>query len=64
MGKLIEMVTLTFLGMFAMGNIDKVADGAKDVGSYGVTTGTTAELLFFLVVFIVIALIMQSYFRD
>lgn len=64
MAKLWEMVSLTFLGMFAMGNIDSVADGAKDVGSYGVTTGSVAELLFFLIVFIVIALIMQSYFRD
>lgn len=64
MTKLWEVVTLTFLGSFAMGNIDTLTSGTKDVGSYGVTTGTIGELVFFLAVFMVIATIWKMYLSN
>jgi len=62
MVKVWEMVSLTFLGLFAMGNIDGLSSSAKDVGAYGTATGSAAEILFFLFVFAVVAIVIRSYF--
>jgi hypothetical protein len=59
-----EVVSITLLGLFAMGSIDGVSSGAKDVGSYGTTTVSAVEIFFFLFVFAVIAIIIRAYFNQ
>lgn len=64
MAKVWETVAIVFLGLFAMGNIDGVADSVKDVGAYGTSTGSAAELFFFLFVFFVVVLVLRAYFSE
>lgn len=59
-----ELVTLTFLGMFTMGNIDSLTETAMDVGVYGTNTGDAVNLMFFLFVFLVIAVVSKNYFSS
>lgn len=62
MVKVWEMVSIVFLGLFAMGNIDGVASSSFDVGAYGTSTGDIASLFFFLFVFAVIGIVVRAYF--
>lgn len=57
-----EVVSLVLLGIFAMGSIDSLSSGAKDVGSYGTSTGSAVEIFFFLFVFAVVAIVIRAYF--
>lgn len=59
-----EMVSVVFLGLFAMGNIDNIASSSLDVGSYGTSTGEIGGLFFFLFVFAVVAIMIRSYFSN
>jgi len=61
--KVWEMVSIVFLGLFAMGNIDNISSGSLDVGAYGTSTGYIAGLMFFLFVFAVVAIVLKSYFE-
>lgn len=62
MVKVWEMVSIVFLGLFAMGNIDNISSSSLDVGSYGTSTGDVAGLMFFLFVFAVIGIVVRAYF--
>jgi hypothetical protein len=64
MVKLIEMVSIAFLGLFAMGQVDKLASDLTDIGAYGTSTGSIGELFFFLIIFLVIVLVSKAYFTD
>lgn len=57
-----ELVSIVFLGLMAMGNIDSVDVGLMDVGSYGTGTGDAVSLMFFLFVFAVIGVSVRTYF--
>lgn len=60
--KLIEFVSLLFFGLFAMGQVDNLADSATNIGAYGVSTGSIGELFFFLLIFFFVALTSRAYF--
>jgi hypothetical protein len=59
-----ELVTLTFLGVFTMGNIDSLTSSVMDIGAYGTSTGDAVNLMFFLFVFLVIAVVSKNYFSS
>lgn len=62
--KLIEFVTIVFLGIFSMGQIDSLAESATDIGAYGVGTGTIGELFFYMLVFLLVAVVSRSYLAE
>lgn len=62
--KVWELVSIVFLGIFAMGNISEVGLSLKDVGSFGTSTGDAAGLLFFLFTFAVIGIAVRIYFNE
>lgn len=56
-----EMVSIVFLGLFAMGSIDSLGSSAKDIGVYGTSTGGAAEIFFFLTVAAVVFVALRNY---
>jgi len=64
MVKLIEMVSIVFLGLFAMGQVDNLSSSMTNIGAYGTGTGSVGELFFFLIIFLVIVLVSRAYFVD
>jgi hypothetical protein len=56
-------ISITFLGLFALGNIESLGSSAKDIGVYGTSTGGVVEIFFFLVVAAVVFITLKNYFE-
>lgn len=62
--KIWEYVSIVFLGLFSMGNIDELADSFTNIGAYGTSTSSAGELFFFMMVFLLVATLTIAYLKS
>lgn len=62
MAEIWEMLSLTLLGLFGMGQITSMESSSLDIGAYGTSTAGVVEIFFFFAFAAVVFTFLKNYF--